>query len=101
MTEKLVYADIYYQVEYAWKEGDGFCGLNFVAKQIRTLTMDDEVDELDEGEVLNGFIRFDGCMNVLLQEGYSHFCGRKQTTQYAELFNRIYDKALEVGCSDD
>lgn len=105
VEQLVVYADIYYQVKYWWNNSEDFAGLNFIAHRIRSLVENEQgvemPDEIDEEKVLEGHVKFDGCMNVQLEEGYAHFCGRFATKQYGELFNRIYDKAKEVGCDDD
>jgi hypothetical protein len=105
VEQLVVYPDLYYQVRYSWDNSENFAGLNFIAHHIQSLIQDERgievVDELDEDKVLEGHVKFDGCMNVEMGKGYAHFCGRFQTRQYGQLFERIYDKAKEVGCDDN
>lgn len=95
--------DIWYQVVYEWE--DNFLLLNFVAYRIESTILNNENQEvpheINQDRCLEGAIKFDGCMNVIMQKGYSHFCGRNQTKQYGELFNKLYDKAKEIGCDDE
>ena len=98
--ETITYPDIWYQVAYTWEPAETL--LYFKATKIRA--MDEENlsnSELEDEISADGYVKFDGCMNVKLDQGYAHFCGRYQTKQYAQLFDKIYDKALEIGCSDD
>lgn len=95
--ETIVYSDIFYLVVYTYEEG--VRGLKFTAQRIRTLLFDNSIDELDEGNVLDGYVKFDGCINTLLEEGYAHYCGMRGITEYFELIIRICNKARELGCN--
>lgn len=103
IEQLVIYPEIYYQVKYWWDDSNGFTGLNFIAHRIRSLVENEKgvevPDEIDDEKCLEGHLKFDGCMNVLLEQGYAHFCGRHQTKQYCELFNKIYGKAKELGCT--
>lgn len=105
VREKLVYEDIWFQVEYSWENSEDFAGLDFIATKISGMVGSSEEEmkenELEKEPMLVGYIKWDGCMNVQMQQGYVHFCGRNMSKQYAELFDKLYDKAKEVGCSDD
>ena len=73
VEQLVVYADIYYQVKYWWNNSEDFAGLNFIAHRIRSLVENEQgvemPDEIDEEKVLEGHVKFDGCMNVQLEAG--------------------------------
>lgn len=99
MKEIVNYIDIWYQVTYERGE-DTY--LRFIANKILSMQGNSDIPlEIEEVPCLDGYVKFDGCMNVLFEKGLAHFCGRYQTQQYGELFNKIYDKAIELGMSDD
>ena len=103
MNKEIInYNDIWYQVHYKWEANKSF--LEFVAYKIESMIEKEGNDipyEVSKDESLNGDIKFDGCMNVIMEKGYAHFCGRSQSNQYGKLFDKIYDKAKEIGCDDN
>jgi hypothetical protein len=105
VEQKVVYEEIWFQVEYSWENSDDFAGLYFIATKILELagSSEEEMKEnkLEKEPMLVGHIKWDGCMNVQMQSDYVHFCGRYMSKQYGELFNKLYDKAKEVGCNDN
>ena len=104
MEQKVAYEDIWFQVDYSWDNSEEFDGLYFTATKILSIVLsgenEDDKNGLETEPMLVGHIKWDGCMNVKMQEGYVHFCDRDIAGQYGELFNKLYDKAVEVGCED-
>lgn len=102
ITEIINYTDIWYQVTYTWDTE--ISSLHFVAYRINSMKEDNNgVEtpcEISDSKTLDGYVKYDGCMNVQLEDGYAHFCGRYQSNQYGELFNKIYDKAKSIGLDD-
>src|ERR1700728_3983337 len=100
MTETVNYPDIWYQVKYTFEEDD--MRLLFEASQAEEQGKSNDGDITLNGFSLypeiKGFVKFDGCMEI-----YSSnicFSGRYMTKQFGELFDKIYDKAKELGLED-
>lgn len=102
VEQKKVYKDIWFQVEYSWDNSDDFDGLDFTATRISSITGTKEGDcEFERQPMVVGYIKPDGDMTLLhMKMGNVYFGGRYMTKQYGELFDKLYDKAKEVGCSD-
>ncbi len=41
--------------------------------------------------LLCGDLKWDGCINVIFQPGYVHFCGARQAARVGEILAKIYD----------
>ena len=95
--------DIWYRVIYKLDESVS-SNLYFTAYKAKEMSIDkdgnDIITEVDTDKSLDGWVKFDGCMNVEFESGIAHFCGRYYTKQFGLLFDKIYDKAQELGLDD-
>jgi hypothetical protein len=93
------YPDIWYQVKYNFIEDES--RLEFEAFRIHGLAdgTSENPHDVEKENMIKGYVKFDGCMDV--DSNSMHFCGRYMTKQFGELFDKIYDKAKELGLEDD
>lgn len=102
MTEIVNYTDCWYQVKYTYEiQEESVYVLNFEAYKIKSMTEfngNDIPEELEEIKAVEGYLKWDGCMEVKFQEGgYEHFCGLHIANQLGELFKEIYKKGSDLG----
>lgn len=53
----------------------------------------------DEGEVLSGFVKWDGCCEINFMEhneGRPHFCHRRDVKSLGDILLAVYDLAAEI-----
>lgn len=64
-----------------------------------TCNYDTSVNHEECQPFLDGFLKWDGCCNVMFSEqrdnSYLHFCGLKETQKIARLFEKLYRIAPE------
>jgi len=63
---------------------------SFTAVQFDTLDNKEDMLKNQEFSVV-GYVKFDGCMNWLTENGMQHFCGKHHVDSMASMFNEVYD----------
>ena len=93
MRQKVIrfYPDLFFKVEYIADEFH----LDFAVYGIRTLDTDHpEKSEIDEDEVMTGFIKWDGCMDFNYSD---HYCYAGAADKFAALIKEIYKYKSSLG----
>lgn len=101
-NEKVIYSDINYLVDYSWNSEPEFIGIDFKAFKVISLS-DEEFSgsslRTEISPTLFGNVKWDGCLNFQIKNnGSIHFCDKELTKKFTMLFDKIYEKAKEVGC---
>lgn len=52
----------------------------------------DETDDPDKAESLDGFVKWDGCMEIDM--GRRHFCGAEDVEQYTTIVRKLHELCL-------
>lgn len=74
-----------------WKCADH--AFEFVASEITGRCHDDNSIH-DTSETLSGWVKWDGCANILYSEGnYAHYCQPDDMIKQADLLKWVYEKA--------
>lgn len=105
MTETLLFPDIGYQIKFTWEfdENNEFYFIEFVATEYSIVTTQINngpiviSTEVDEHPTLDGSLKWDGCMNFQVKEGFDHICRLQHALNFAELFRLIYAQGEKLG----
>jgi hypothetical protein len=46
--------------------------------------------------LLSGFVKWDGCVDITIDDEPLHFCGRSNVEEFAQVLTAIYDLAKEL-----
>lgn len=87
--QRVVYKKIGYIIDFSWKPEPELSFLNF------------EVSSDGKNIVMEGYIKWDGCINFQTGFGYVHFCNKEETKTFNTLFDKIYEKAKGLGFEID
>ena len=98
--QTVVYEDIWFQVDYTWENSEDCAWIDFVATKIEGMVVgSSDENKLAEQVMLEGCVKWDGEMVLNVLEPLA-FSNREMKNQFTDLLDKVYNKAVKVGCLD-